>query len=78
MRAMSIEIMYLPENLFNLPIDAEPQIVKEKFFAIKRSNGDYTIVLAAPVLEQYNQNVKKYREDIKRQAEEYIKKRDGK
>ena len=78
MRSCVIEIMYLPENIFNLPIDAEPKIVKENFFVVKRANGDYSIVLSEPVLQQYNENVKHYREDLRRQAVEYIRQRDGK
>ncbi len=77
LRSCTIEIMYLPENLFNLPVDAEPQIVKQQFFVIKLSNGDYKFVYSEPVMEVYNQNVKSYRDNLKRQAEEYIRKRDS-
>ncbi len=78
MRSFLVEIMYLPKNLFSLPIDAEPQIIKQGFFAVKRNNGDYTIVAAAPIKQQYAEQTRLYRENLKKEAEEYIKKRDGK
>ncbi len=76
MRSFVIEIMYLPKNLFSLPIDAEPTIIKDFFFAVKRMDGDYAIVPAGPVKEQYTVQTKIYRENLKRDAEAYIKKRD--
>ncbi len=78
MRSFLVEIMYLPKNLFSLPIDAEPQIIKQGFFAVKRNNGDYTIAAAAPIKQQYAEQTRLYRENLKKEAEEYIKKRDGK
>ncbi len=77
MRSFLVEIMYLPKNLFSLPIDAEPQIIKQGFFAVKRNNEDYTIVAAAPIKQQYAEQTRLYRENLKKEAEEYIKKRDG-
>lgn len=76
MRSFQIEIMYLPKNLFNLPIDAEPQIIKENFFAVKLADGDYVIRFAEPIRAQYTEQTKIYRENLKRDAEAYIKKRD--
>lgn len=72
-RNFSMELMYIPPNVFYLPDNSEPQIYKENFLAIKRANGDYAIVLAAPVMEEYNKNVKNYRQNVRRQAEEYLR-----
>ena len=76
MRPFVIEIMYLPKNLFSLPIDAEPSIAKGAFFAVKKKDGDYDIVPAAPVKEQYTEQTKIYRENVHQSAMEYIKMRD--
>ncbi len=76
LRPFVIEIMHLPKNLFSLPIDAEPNIAKTDFFAVKQKNGGYEIVPAGPVKEQYTEQTRIYRESVHRDAMEYIKMRD--